>query len=259
METAQRVLSVGCNVTVDGRGAGMLEVDNDDGTWSIGFDDGSEGDFPIEQIELAMDQMWRPPCSQRDAAALLAARHAHNAKELQETDERTRELLKLAWAPGKFITEVVPRLWLGDKASAQMALVAMEERGIRGIVNCTVELPHYHEGTLRYMRVPVKDVDNADISAYFDSACAFIDEILDSDGAVLVHCHAGRSRSATIVLVCLMRRLGLSLKCALGKCMERRWVTPNPGFNRLLVREERRLVENQSKILNDSLQATVSS
>jgi len=243
----EQAFAVGCNVLVDGRN-GMLEMDNEDGTWSIGFDDGSEGDVPVEQIEMAADQMWRPSCSQRDAAALLAARHARNSEELQNTDERTKELLKLAWARGKFIAEITPRLWIGDRASAQMDLTAMQERGIVGIVNCTVELPNYHEGSMRYMRVPVQDADDANIDSYFDSACSFIDEILDSNGAVLVHFHAGRLRSATIMLVSLMRRQGLSLACALEQCMERRTVTPNPGFNRLLAREERRLAEQRAEL-----------
>jgi len=43
-------LEIGSLVTIAGRGHGMLEMDNEDGTWSIGFDDGSEGDFPLEQI-----------------------------------------------------------------------------------------------------------------------------------------------------------------------------------------------------------------
>jgi predicted protein tyrosine phosphatase len=242
-------LVVGSLVVVEGRGAGMLEVDNEDGTWSVGFNNGSDADIQTTDIKLACEQMCKPSISQRDAAALLAARHARTAGVLADADERTKQLLKLAWGQGRgFMAEIVPCFWIGDKVAASQDLVGLQERGICAIVNCTTELPHYHEATegMSYMRVPVQDADCADIGAYFDSACAFIDEALDvGKGAVLVHCHAGRSRSATIVLVSLMRRLKLSLSEAMSTCMEKRWITPNPGFQALLAKEEHRLKKSQ--------------
>lgn len=236
---------VGSLVDVTGRGHGMLEMDNEDGTWSVGFDDGSDGDILLADIKLAEVQMRRPTSSELDAAALLAKlRNASTAAELAVTDERTKELLKLAWNQGGFMSEIIPRLWIGDKVSASQDLAGLHSRGICAVVNCTVELPNYHETAdgLNYLRIPVADEERADISAHFNSACEFIDAVMNSaDGAVLVHCHAGRSRSATIVLVFLMRRLGISLSEAMAKCMAKRWVTPNPGFQAMLAREEHRL------------------
>merc|ERR1711879_81305 len=101
---------VGSHVKVDGRGAGMLELDNEDGTWNIGFEDGSEGDIPEEQIVLSVEQHWRPSSSDKDAAALLAARHARHSRDLAEADERTKELLKACWSKGKCMAEIIPRL-----------------------------------------------------------------------------------------------------------------------------------------------------
>jgi len=53
-------LSVGSIVMVTGRGPGMLELDNENGTWSVGFKDGSDGDIAIEEIEMVADQSRWP-------------------------------------------------------------------------------------------------------------------------------------------------------------------------------------------------------
>ena len=55
------------------------------------------------------------------------------------------------------------------------------------------------------------------ISDYFDEAADFIEEALGGKESVLVHCEAGRSRSATIVMAFLMRRDHCSLSEALSK------------------------------------------
>lgn len=57
----------------------------------------------------------------------------------------------------------------------------------------------------RCMRCPVRDMEEEDIAQYFDAARAFIDEARSSGGAVLVHCHEGKSRSVTLVLAYFMQ------------------------------------------------------
>ena len=56
-----------------------------------------------------------------------------------------------------------------------------------------------------------------------------------SGGRVLVHCYAGISRSATIVISYLMREHSMSLSAATEHTRSRRWfINPNIGFRKQL-------------------------
>jgi len=48
--TAPARFETGASVTVPDRGVGILCLDNEDGSWNVDFDDGTEGDFPFEVI-----------------------------------------------------------------------------------------------------------------------------------------------------------------------------------------------------------------
>ncbi|KAF6727600.1 Dual specificity protein phosphatase 1B [Oryzias melastigma] len=50
------------------------------------------------------------------------------------------------------------------------------------------------------------DEETSDLLSYMDACNVFIDEAVKGGGAALVHCQAGRSRSATIVTAYLMKK-----------------------------------------------------
>jgi len=58
-----------------------------------------------------------------------------------------------------------------------------------------------------YKIIPVMDVPSTNILSYFDNASQFIDSVLKTSfGKILVHCYAGVSRSATIVIAYLIKK-----------------------------------------------------
>lgn len=77
----------------------------------------------------------------------------------------------------------------------------------------------------------IDDSVKQDLIKYFKQTFKFIDESYESGGNVLVHCHAGISRSSTIVIAYLMYKYNKSLVNALDITKNARSIVcPNYGF-----------------------------
>lgn len=78
---------------------------------------------------------------------------------------------------------------------------SLTERRISHIISvCPDPIPaELPESGLTHMRIPVEDVDYADLLTHLPRACRFIDHALRNGGTVLVHCVQGLSRSATVI------------------------------------------------------------
>ena len=106
------------------------------------------------------------------------------------------------------------------------------------IVNITTEAPFW-DG-LESMRLPLEDDPNFNILPYLDIASDKINDlILRKNAHVLVHCVAGVSRSATIVIAYLMKFRRMDLRTAFNHCYHLRPVIrPNNGFMMQLINYE---------------------
>lgn len=70
----------------------------------------------------------------------------------------------------------------------------------------------------------------------------FIRDAIAKDGKVFVHCYAGVSRSATIVIAYLMFEHGLSYSAAIKLVKSKRpFINPNDGFRKQLLLFEKDL------------------
>ena len=93
------------------------------------------------------------------------------------------------------------------------------------------ELEPTHFGHYKYLHLAVTDLPEQDMIRIFPAAFRFIDEAIAGGGAVLVHCQAGVSRSATVVIGYRMWKEKLSVDAAVARVMAARSVVwPNPGF-----------------------------
>lgn len=101
----------------------------------------------------------------------------------------------------------------------------LKETGITHICNATGDLPRFYKDDFVYHKTGWFDDDHAKCTpAEYRASFDFIEDALASDtkALVLVHCAAGRSRSASIVLYYLCRKHKLSLRDAMIRLYDAR-------------------------------------
>jgi len=129
--------------------------------------------------------------------------------------------------------QILPCLYLGG-VDAVADTERVSDQGIRAVVCCLrdMEFPAKDfSKDLKYCRVDVEDMSREPIELFFPEATEFIHSRVSRDQPVLVHCRAGVSRSASVVMAYLMTYQGYSLHDAFFLVRSRRsCVSPNIGF-----------------------------
>ncbi|XP_049906133.1 dual specificity protein phosphatase 26-like [Epinephelus moara] len=141
--------------------------------------------------------------------------------------------------------EVWPRLYIGDQDSAENQVDLFKHR-VTHILNAAHSNRRgkpdiYDSMQITYMGIDARDSCDFDMSVNFQAAADFIHRALSRGGKVLVHCHVGVSRSATLVLAYLMLKQNLTLVEAICAVKENRGVIPNRGFLRQLIKLDNQL------------------
>ncbi|XP_062858029.1 dual specificity protein phosphatase 10 [Trichomycterus rosablanca] len=130
------------------------------------------------------------------------------------------------------MTPILPFLYLGNERDAQN-LDQMQRMNIGYILNVTTHLPlyHYDLGLFRYKRLPATDSNKQNLRQYFEEAFEFIEEAHQAGKGLLIHCQAGVSRSATIVIAYLMKHTWMTMTDAYKFVkMRRPVISPNLNF-----------------------------
>jgi protein-tyrosine phosphatase len=82
-----------------------------------------------------------------------------------------------------------------------------------------------------YKIISVADEPSVRLNSYFKEATDFIRKMIQEGKTVLVHCFAGVSRSASIVIAYLMRFHKMEYNVAFNHVKSKRpWINPNYGF-----------------------------
>lgn len=118
----------------------------------------------------------------------------------------------------RYPSQILPGLlYLGDWEHAAAADRLKADINVRRIITV-----HNHPdnlkppGGIQHLKFELPDVESADIAACFQPAFECIEGARAAGHAVLVHCGAGVSRSATLVMMYLMRSKLWSAKQARG-------------------------------------------
>jgi len=137
--------------------------------------------------------------------------------------------------------EVFDFLFIGDEGDSKN-LKRLEELKIGYIINLANGNPNEFPEQFKYLQILIDDWPFANIRQYFDKCFEFIEKCREENSRVLVHCHMGLSRSATICVAYVMKRTGWTLK----KSYDHVWacrgmIMPNNGFFNQLVKYEHEL------------------
>ena len=142
--------------------------------------------------------------------------------------------------------EIIEGIYLGDIESAQN-IPKLKELGIKKVLSLYVPIePLYKESdNFIHKECNVDDLSQQNIIQYFGECLKFI----KGDEKILVHCAAGASRSATIVIAYLMWDKKMSYKDAYAFAKGKRSIVwPNSGFAEQLQLFEKLLKENEYDI-----------
>lgn len=132
------------------------------------------------------------------------------------------------------IDRVVEGLYIGPVQAAYMD-AELESLGVRAVINAS-RSEYTPRPQIRYLVLNVEDSEDADLGSELEKCVAFIAR----NSPVLVHCHAGKSRSATICAAYLMATEGLGADEAILRVRQAHpRADPNRSFRQQLAELER--------------------
>jgi protein-tyrosine phosphatase len=130
---------------------------------------------------------------------------------------------------------IIPNLYLGNINEASN-LDFLLNKNIKGIVNCTEQEPyHQYFSNKKKYRLSVNDSrekDNIDIfKKEIINSIDFIDNCIEQNEPVYVHCYWGLMRSATVVTGYLVKKYKIPYKDAISIVQEKRPMALSSLYN----------------------------
>ncbi|CAM2100281.1 dual specificity protein phosphatase 19 [Caretta caretta] len=143
---------------------------------------------------------------------------------------------------------IKPWLLLGSQDAAQ-DLETMKKYGVTHVLNVAYGVENAFPNDFIYKNISILDLPETDITSYFPECFEFIEQAKMLDRVVLVHCNAGVSRAAAIIIGFLINSEGLNFARAFSWVKNARpAICPNPGFM-----EQLRKYQECSKKANESI------
>jgi len=161
--------------------------------------------------------------------------------------------------------EILPGIYLGSYNAASNK-EKLSIYGITHILTVAIDAQPLYTDDFHYMVIRAYDHEFQDLISYFDVANNFIKNALKNDGVVLIHCMAGISRSATILIAYILQSQQQQIQSqqqlnavedTITLIKEKRSIIrPNPGFREQLhlyekvLRERREVLSHEIKKYN---------
>jgi len=136
--------------------------------------------------------------------------------------------------------EILSGLWLGNILDAKNKEFISS---LDIVVNCSKDIPFLSKNT-KNIRIPIDDnLDKQEIKnllKFLPKITSFIHTSLTNNKNILVHCYAGKQRSASVIVAYLIKYLNISLDKAILLVRSKRDIifTPCINFKRALLKFE---------------------
>lgn len=106
-----------------------------------------------------------------------------------------------------FLTDILPNLAIGTLEQAQN-IELLQKHSITHVLNITrTPCPDTYVDGIKSLQIPIDDTldtSNGNLIKHFPEGFKFIDSAIENNGKILVHCHAGISRSPAFVIGYIM-------------------------------------------------------
>lgn len=143
------------------------------------------------------------------------------------------------------ISEISDHLYLSGANGLKADRI--RKRKINCIVNATVEEPSMYMSGVDYLKIRVDDNPYAHLDMYFDMVADRVKANKERGGKTLIHCVAGVSRSASLVIVYLLKYEHMTLRQAYFHVKSiRPIIRPNVGFWRQMIDFEKKVLGKAS-------------
>ena len=135
--------------------------------------------------------------------------------------------------------KITDKVYLGDCVGAENE-ESLKQNNIKRVLSCMGNLsPVYKDKSIVQKKIEISDFPRANIIQYFIDSIKFIEE----SEKVFVHCFAGVSRSATLVVAYFMWKNKIPYKKSFELVNEHRTICPNIGFRQQLLILQKKLEE----------------
>ncbi|OTF76283.1 hypothetical protein BLA29_008481, partial [Euroglyphus maynei] len=142
---------------------------------------------------------------------------------------------------------IVPGIY--QTGTTGLIIETMNEYRIKMIINATYEMPLLKHSDIISFRVPVEDDCQEPIENYFDDVADLMEATRLRGYGSIVHCMAGVSRSATLILAYMIKYTTFTLyEAFLHAKSIRQPIRPNIGFIQQLIKYEQRLNNGRKSI-----------
>ena len=138
-------------------------------------------------------------------------------KKVDRIFDKNESFLEHLYKLSYKMTPIIDNLFLGNACDASY-YYKLKENNISSIVNVTNEIPNYFKNDFNYFKISINDCNQESFTnKQFNDILNFIETTQKNkpNENILIHCYMGSSRSATIVILYLMKQYNMSLEKAI--------------------------------------------